>query len=251
MEMFLKEKEVKVLVLLSPSKTMDMAGAEVREVSLSDKTVDILNKIKTFSEDELSKNMKVKGKTLESVKRIYSNYDIAPSKKAIEAYSGFVFKEIHLDTEEKKDFVYNHFMILSALYGAIMGDTYIKEYRLDMLVKVLENPYKYWKEDVNNRIEGLMKEKKYSTILNLASNEFSKLLDRKRLEYRIVDVEFKENKDGVYKAVSTYAKKARGLMSNFIIDSKNIDIEVIKKFNLDNYSLNEELSSEDKLVFTR
>lgn len=240
-----------MLVLLSPSKTMDMSESIRKELTLSKKTMDILNEIKTFSQEELSKKMKVKGKTLESVVKIYSGYDSAPIKKAIEAYSGFVFKEIDLSNEEKKEFAYNHFMILSALYGGIMADTYIKEYRLDMTIKVLGNPYKYWEEEVNNTIFKVMKDKGYKIILNLASNEFSKLLDRKSLNYKIIDIEFKENKDGVYKSVSTYAKKARGLMSNFIIDSKTIDIEVIKKFNIDNYALNNILSTEDKLVFTR
>lgn len=253
MEMSIRRKENNVLVILSPSKTMDMSGAiDLPDYVVEEKTEELLKKLRTFSPEELSKAMKIKGKTLDSVVGIYKNYSQAPCKRALDAYSGFVFREIHLDTEEDKEYAYRHFAVLSALYGLVPADRYIREYRLDMTIKVLEeNPYTFWKDHINEALISYMEEIKDAAIINLASTEFSKLLDRKRLPGDIFDIDFKEEKDGKFKSVSAYAKKARGLMSNYIIKNKIERPEDLKGFSLEGYTFNEDLSSEKKFIFTR
>ena len=245
-----------MLVILSPSKTMDMTDAlDLQDNNFSEKTLFLLEKLKTFSPEDLSKTMKVKGKTLESVVGIYRNFDSSGYKKAIEAYSGAVFKGIELKnySKEDKNYLDDHFIILSAMYGVLPADSLIKEYRLDMTVKVLEegNLYNYWMDEVNSTLIDLMAKRGEDLLINLASTEFSKLIERKSFPYEIIDIDFKEDKDGKFKAVSTYAKKARGIMSNYIIKNKISLKEDLKKFKEEGYTFNEELSSEKKYIFTR
>lgn len=245
-----------MLIILSPSKTMDMNDStHIDNIHYSEKTSLLIKKLKTFSPEDLSNLMKIKGKTLNSVVDIYKNFDSAPYKRAIEAYSGFVFREIKVDeySQEERKYLDDHFLILSALYGALTPDSYIKEYRLDMTVKVYseENPYQYWKNEINDSLTNLMKSRREDLLVNLASNEFSKIIDRKTFSCDIIDIDFKEEKDGKFKAVSTYAKKARGLMSNFIIVNQIEKSDDLKNFKDEGYLYNKELSSDKKYVFTR
>ena len=244
-----------MIIILSPSKTMDMSEAELLENNFSEKTHSLVKKIKTFSKEELSKTMKIKEKILESTFDLYKNFDNAPSKSAIEAYTGFVFKGLKLKdySEDQRSFLDNHFVILSALYGCILPATKIKEYRLDMTMKLdsKENPYTFWNKEINSSLVSLMDNNKEKVLVNLASNEFSKIIDRKNFPFDVVDIDFKEQKDGKFKSVATYAKKARGIMSNYIIKNMILDKDDLKSFNEEGYFYNKELSSEKKYVFTR
>jgi cytoplasmic iron level regulating protein YaaA (DUF328/UPF0246 family) len=109
-------------------------------------------------------------------------------------------------------------------------------------MKVLKeiNLYKFWKDEINNYF------KDEDLIFNLASKEFSKIIDKP-----MITIDFKEYKNGSYKSVSSYAKKGRGMMLNYMIRNNIQSIEEIKKFNLDNYTYNKELSDNSNLVFTR
>lgn len=244
-----------MIIILSPSKTMDMNGAKLLKNNFSKKTDSLVKKIKTFSKEELSKTMKIKGKILESTFDIYKDFDNAPSKSAIKAYTGFVFKGLELNdySKDQKSFLDNHFIILSALYGCLLPTTKIKEYRLDMTMRLdsKENPYSYWNEEINSSLVSLMDNNKEDVLVNLASNEFSKIIDRKSFPFEIVDIDFKDQKDGKFKSVATYSKKARGIMSNYIIKNMILDKDDLKSFNEEGYSYNKELSSEKKYIFTR
>lgn len=245
-----------MIVILSPSKTMDMTNSIVLpQNNLSEKTLLLLEKLKTFSPEDLSKTMKIKGKTLDSVVDIYANFHTSGYKRAIEAYSGAVFKgmEVMEFSEEERSFLDKHFIVLSALYGVLPADSFIREYRLDMTVKVFEdeNLYTYWKEEVNHTLVKLMEKRGENLLINLASTEFSKLIDRKAFPYEIIDIDFKEERDEKFKSVSTYAKKARGIMSRYIVKNKIAQGEDLKSFKEEGYSFNQELSTDKKYIFTR
>ncbi len=245
-----------MIVILSPSKTMDMTNSiDLPQNNLSEKTLLLLEKLKTFSPEDLSKTMKIKGKTLDSVVDIYANFKTSGYKRAIEAYSGAVFKGIEVMefSEEERSFLDKHFIVLSALYGMLPADSFIREYRLDMTVKVFEdeNLYTYWKEEVNHTLVKLMEKRGENLLINLASTEFSKLIDRKTFAYEIIDIDFKEERDGKFKSVSTYAKKARGIMSRYIVKNKIAQGEDLKSFKEEGYSFNQELSTDKKYIFTR
>ncbi|MGB6129008.1 MAG: YaaA family protein [Psychrilyobacter sp.] len=233
-------------IIFSPAKSMDFSNSknEPLKINFTDKTNILLKTLKTLSLDEITKIMKVKGNTLNHVKDIYEKFEGANTKKAIKAYNGVSFKQLDLDNYDEIDlnFINTHLVILSALYGIIEPSNLIKEYRLDMNMKLLkdQNLYKFWKNEINEYF------KDEDLILNLASKEFSKLIEKP-----MITVNFKEEKGGLYKSVSTYSKKGRGMMLNYIIKNKITSTDEIKSFNSDGYSLNEKLSNKFNLIFTR
>jgi len=233
-------------IIFSPTKSMDFSDSakDPLKVNFTDKTIFLLKHLKTVSLDEISKIMKIKGNTLNHVKNIYENFDSSNTKKAIAAYNGVSFKQLELETYREKEFNFlnNHLTILSALYGVVEPSNPIKEYRLDMNMKLLkdETLYKFWKKEINDYF------KDDELIFNLASKEFSKIIEKP-----MITMDFKEKKEESYKSVSAYSKKGRGLMLNYIVKNKITSIDQIKRFNLDGYSLNDKLSDEFNLIFTR
>ena len=233
-------------IIFSPAKSMDFSNSmkDPLKIKFTDKTNLLLKSLKTLSLDEIAKIMKIKGNTLNHVKEIYENFENANTKKAITAYNGVSFKQLDLADYHEEEFAFldNHLLILSALYGVVEPSNLIKEYRLDMNMKLLKdrNLYNFWKNEVNEYF------KNDEFILNLASKEFSKLIEKP-----MVTIDFKEKKGDLYKSVSAYSKKARGMMLDYIIKNKITSMEKVKKFNLDGYSLNEKLSDKFNLIFTR
>jgi len=233
-------------IIFSPAKSMDFSNSikEPLKINFTDKTNFLLENLKILSQDEINKIMKIKGNTLNHVKNIYENFDSSNTKKAIAAYNGMSFKQLDLATYNEKEFKFldTHLIILSALYGVVEPSNLIKEYRLDMNMKLLkdENLYKFWKKEINDYF------KDDELIFNLASKEFSKIIEKP-----MITIDFKEKKEKLYKSVSAYSKKGRGLMLNYIVKNKITSTDQIKRFNLDGYSLNDKLSDEFNLIFTR
>ena len=176
------------------------------------------------------------------------------------AFDGAVYRGIASESFDKKDleFAQSNLRILSGLYGIIRPLDMIKEYRLEMGTKIkfktYRNLYNYWEDKLTKFIlEEIEKSYGDKVLINIASNEYSKVLDLKEINkvYKVINVEFKEKKGEEYKVVGTYAKKARGLLVNYIIKNKITNVEDIKLFDKDNYILNNELSSDTELIFTR
>ena len=233
-------------IIFSPAKSMDFSNSikDPLKINFTDKTNFLLKYLKTLSLDEITKIMKVKGNTLNHVKEIYENFEDSNTKKAIAAYNGISFKQLDLDNYNEKEFEFldSHLIVLSALYGILKPFDFIKEYRLDMNMKFLkdQNLYKFWKKEINDYF------KDNELIFNLASKEFSKIIEKP-----MITIDFKEKKEELYKSVSAYSKKGRGLMLNYIVKNKITSIDQIKKFNLDGYSLNHKISDKFNLIFTR
>ena len=233
-------------ILFSPTKSMNFldSGKDPLKINFPHKTNYLLKELKDLSLDEINKIMKIKGNTLNHVKNIYENFENANTKKAIRAYNGISFKQLSLDSYTKKEltFLDDHLIILSALYGLSEPSNLIKEYRLDMNMKFLKDQslYTFWKDKVNDYL------KDEELIFNLASKEFSKIIEKP-----IINIDFKEKKEDLYRSVSTYSKKGRGLMLDYIVKNNITSIDQIKKFDLDGYSLNNELSDKFNLIFTR
>lgn len=233
-------------IIFSPTKSMDFSNSIINpfQVNFTNKTNFLLEKLKPLSLDEIIKIMKIKGNTLNHVKSIYENFESANTKKAIIAYNGMSFKQLDLDSYTQKEFQFldTHLIILSALYGILEPSNLIKEYRLDMNMKLLKDQslYKFWKDDINDYFND------DEFIFNLASKEFSKIIKKP-----MITIDFKEKKEDLYKSVSTYSKKGRGMMLNYIVKNKITSIDQIKKFSLDGYSLNNKLSDKFNLIFTR
>ena len=175
----------------------------------------------------------------------YKNYEKEKSGNALVSYTGVAYKAIKIETFDKSDFEYleSHLVILSALYGILTPYINVKEYRLDMTNSIFENKslYEVWKSSVNEYFE------KEDIILNLASKEYSKLINSDKL----IDFEFWEDSNGKLKQVSTNSKKMRGFTLNYIVKNKISDVKKLRNITLDGYVFDEDMSDEKKFIYVK
>lgn len=243
-------------IIFSPSKEMreenifENKKIEFTESKFKDKTNILIGILKEKSLSEIENIMKLKGKLLNKTYKDIQDYDKLKFIPAISMYYGVSFKELNLEdySEKSLEYLKNNLLILSALYGVLLAFDLVKKYRLDMTMSIIDKGlYNFWKKDVNDYISNILS--KDEVLLNLASGEFSKLIDNKKIS--MINIDFKEEKDGAYESVSTYSKKARGQFLNYLIKNQIANLEDIKKIKLDGYSLNKDLSDEKNLIFTR
>ena len=243
-------------IIFSPSKEMreenifENKKIEFTEPKFKDKTNILIGILKEKSLSEIENIMKLKGELLNKTYKDIQDYDKLKFIPAISMYYGVSFKELDLEDYSEKSLKYlqNNLLILSALYGASLAFDLLKKYRLDMTMSIIDKGlYNFWKKDINDYISNILS--KDEVLLNLASGEFSKVIDNKKIS--MINIDFKEEKDGAYKSVSTYSKKARGKFLNYLIKNQIDNLEEIKKIKLDGYSLNKDLSDERNLTFTR
>ncbi|WP_338945953.1 YaaA family protein [Fusobacterium canifelinum] len=243
-------------IIFSPSKEMreenifENKKIEFTEPKFKNRTSILIDTLNKKSIDEIENIMKLKGELLNKTYKDIQDYNKLKSIPAISMYYGVSFKELELEDYSEKSLKYlkNNLLILSALYGASLAFDLLKKYRLDMTMSITDKGlYNFWKKDINDYISNVLD--KDEILLNLASGEFSKLIDNKKIP--MVNIDFKEEKDGAYKSVSTYSKKARGKFLNYLVKNQTDNLEEIKKIKLDGYSLNNGLSDEKNLIFTR
>ena len=243
-------------IIFSPSKEMreenifENKEIEFAESKFKDKTNILINTLKEKSISEIENIMKLKGELLNNTYKDIQDYNKLKYIPAISMYYGVSFKELNLEDYSEKSLKYlqNNLLILSALYGVSSPFNLIKKYRLDMTMSIIDKGlYNFWKKDINEYISNILDNDEI--LLNLASSEFSKLIDNKKIP--MINLDFKEEKDGVFKSVSTYSKKARGKFLNYLIKNQIDSLEEIEKINLDGYTLNKELSNAKKLIFSR
>ncbi|QQS87951.1 YaaA family protein [Fusobacterium canifelinum] len=243
-------------IIFSPSKEMreenifENKKIEFTEPKFKNRTSILIDTLNKKSIDEIENIMKLKGELLNKTYKDIQDYDKLKSIPAISMYYGVSFKELELEDYSEKSLKYlkNNLLILSALYGASLAFDLLKKYRLDMTMSITDKGlYNFWKKDINDYISNVLD--KDEILLNLASGEFSKLIDNKKIP--MVNIDFKEEKDGIYKSISTYSKKARGKFLNYLIKNQINNLEDIKKIELDSYSLNKDLSNNKDFIFTR
>ena len=149
------------------------------------------------------------------------------------------------------EFAQKNVRILSGLYGVLRPLDLIQPYRLEMGTKLSNaqgnNLYDFW----GSNISKILNEDEKKLIVNLASNEYFKAIDKKILKAQILDILFKEKKKDTYKVIGIYAKRARGLMINYIIRNRLNDAEALKDFSDEGYRFDNDLSSESSWVFLR
>lgn len=226
-------------VIVSPSKTMQFNNIDLDGIKpvFQSKTEEILKRLKSFTKEELGRIYRIKGDLLEKVYSNILDFDHIDENIAIRAYTGLVFKGLEIDSYDQEEWLYlnDTVIILSALYGLLTPNTLIKEYRLDF--SCMNDLYSLWK-DVGDFIN--------EPIINLASNEYSKMIKKK-----MINIGFRDFSNGKYKNIPTYSKQARGRMLNYLIKKQIDDVETIKLFSDLDYSYNSELSDEFNLIFTR
>lgn len=253
-----------MIILLSPSKTLDFQspthinyGSEPLFIKYSAKLIAILKKKKTAELKELMDiSFKLADLNAQRYKEWHLPFNERNAKPCIAAFMGDVYEGLkawELNDEQIK-FADNHVRILSGLYGLLKPTDVIMPYRLEMGVnlkgKKFNNLYEFWGEKLTNKVKSDLKESKAKVLVNLASAEYFKAI--KPLKgIKLITPFFMEFKNGEYKFISFNGKKARGLMTRYIIDKEIRDVEELKLFNYEGYLFNANKSSDDKWVFTR
>ena len=250
-------------VLLSPAKSLDFKSqlpTEKNSFLCFEKEAEYLNSIlKRKSPKDLSDLMSISSKIADL--NYERNHDWSlpftnkNARQAVYAFSGDVYRglDAYSIDNEKIDFMQNTVRIISGLYGFIKPLDLIQPYRLEMGTKLSfnnnKNLYEYWREKITNQLNSELTENE--PVLNLASNEYFKALDTKVIKSNVYTANFKQLKEGQYKTIAIFSKKARGMMTRFIIDNKISKISELKSFDYDGYVYDKDLSSERELIFSR
>ncbi len=254
-----------MLLVISPAKTLDFQSMEKQYstsfpsfLGLSTKLID---ELRNYKAQELESLMSISPKLADLNRERFLQWQLPftseNSKPAVFAFRGDVYTGLDVDslTETETLRLNKHLRILSGLYGVLRPLDGIQAYRLEMGTK-LENEkgntlYKFWGDLITNQINNDLIENKYEYLINLASNEYFKSIDKKQIKKPIITPVFKDYKNGTYKVISFYAKKARGFMTRFIIQNQINTIDGLKTFDQANYLFNNDLSTDTELVFTR
>ena len=232
-------------ILISPAKSLDFENNVETIISskpiFADQAHVINNTIKNLTAPDLSSLMSISPKLSElnwSRNQEFQKID-SKEKEAIFAFNGDVYDGIDANTINKSNHekLQNSLRILSGLYGILKPFDKIKAYRLEMGTKISingsKNLYDFWKENVTNSIVNEANENEI--IVNLASNEYFSVIDKSLISNTIVNPQFKDFKNGKLKIISFYAKKARGLMTRFLIDNDINSLSDIESFNSSGY----------------
>ncbi len=250
--------------LISPSKTLNFDHNNVNDLKTNCRLIDHTNELHkillNYSMNDLKKLMSVSDKIAElNYNRFKSWVDPSTSKsskQAIYAFKGDVYSGLDADsiTKNKYKFLQENLRIISGYYGLIRPFDKILPYRLEMGTKLVnsrgKNLYEFWGDNITNLLnDDILDEDNY--VINLASDEYFRSINTKKLKSKVITPIFKEFKNGTHKTIAIYAKKARGLMSRFIVDNNIQDTENLKIFNSEGYSFNSSLSDEYNYTFTR
>lgn len=251
-------------VILSPAKSLDFENARVEE---SIKTIPVFIEDSQYLVNKLRKYSPQKIKSLMSVSDdiAHLNFDrfqkwqypfSNEAKQAMFVFTGEAYRGLDANSMNQEEVLRANekLRILSGLYGILKPLDLMLPYRLEMGTSLKVTPtktnlYKFWGDKLSKELESEMG--KDEVLVNVASNEYSKALNLKKFGRRVITCSFKEERNGEYKAIMTFAKRARGLMTRYIIQENINNVEDLKGFDLDNYSYNDSISSEDEFVFTR
>ena len=250
-------------LVLSPAKSLNFESEIPTKITTSAcflKEAEHLNKIlKKKSGQELSKLMKISANlgqlNYERNQDWQLPFNASNSRQALFAFSGDVYKGLDAYTipESKFDKVQNTIRIISGLYGILKPMDLMQPYRLEMGTKFPvgknKNLYEFWRKKITSALNDELKDDEL--LLNLASVEYFKAIDKKVLKVPVINAIFKDFKNGEYKTIAIFAKIARGLMARYVVDSNANHINDIKGFNYGGYGFSETMSTETELVFTR
>lgn len=254
-----------MLIVVSPSKRLDykskLPNVDVTSIRFPQEAEMLSEVLKQYKPAELAQFMNISMNLANLNTDRHSKwqwpFEKGEARPALFAFKGDVYEGLDADSLTAKEIAYSQksLRILSGLYGVLRPLDEIMPYRLEMGTKLVTREgadlYEVWKERITDILNKDLKEAKFKVLLNLASQEYFRAVDTSKIEADIVTPVFKDYKNGAYKIISFYAKKARGLMTRFVIENKLKRVEDLKAFDSDGYYYNSELSNDKELVFTR
>ena len=254
-----------MITVISPAKTLDYESTvptkQLTTPIFKDDANKLVDKLKKLSVKKVKDLMNISDSLAQLNVQRFNNWNTAPAdsdlRQAIFAFKGDVYVGLDAYSLEQPsiDFAQNHLRILSGAYGILKPLDGIQPYRLEMgtsfSIQRKKNLYQYWGNRIAQQINAELESHNETVLVNLASNEYFKAVDQKALNADVVTPVFKDLKNGKYKVISFFAKKARGSMSRYIIDNRIEKKGDLLGFEADGYHYNASMSSENELVFTR
>ncbi len=259
-----------MLLLISPAKKLDFESVAQTDLftlpDFLDKSQELIDTLLPYSTEQLGKMMKISQNLSALNYQRYHDWHTPfngqNAKQAISTFKGDVYTGMNVESFDNSqlEFAQQHLRILSGLYGLLRPLDLMQPYRLEMGTKLPNNQgknlYEFWGDNITIAINEQLKNTQSKYVINLASHEYFKSVKTQLLDTPIITPIFKELRiDKVngnhYKIISLLAKRARGMMSAYILKNKITDINKIKNFNEANYAYNEELSEGNNWVFTR
>jgi len=254
-----------MLMVISPAKTLDYETPPITERFTLPQHLDhsqqLIELLRDYSPAQISELMHLSDKLAALNVARYGSWtaEFTPdnAKQALLAFKGDVYTGLNVDdfTDDDLLFAQQHLRMLSGLYGLLRPLDLMQPYRLEMGTKLV-NPrgkdlYAFWGERISDWLNEALREQGDDVLLNLASNEYFSSVKRKALNARVIDVDFKDMKNGQYKIISFYAKKARGLMARWVIKERIAKPEQLSAFDYEGYRFSADDSSANHLVFLR
>ncbi len=250
-----------MLLILSSAKTLVFDDAftvpETTQPIFQEESDFLVNSLQTFSSKDLEKLLGVSESLANLNYQRFQSFNTSQKQTSILAYRGDVFKQLELERFKDKDYLFaqDHLRIISGLYGILRPLDEMSPYRLEMSTRLktqkADNLYKFWTEKVTQRLNNELQEHQTQVLLNLASDEYSRIINSKQFNYPILKVSFKEMRNGKLKTIGITAKKSRGLMTNWIIQHQIDDPSELKNYSGLGYHYDESLSSEQEMVFIK
>lgn len=257
-----------MLFLLSPAKSLDYesplpAGLarKATEPAFHDRAAELITVLKPLTAKKIAGLMDLSDKLADLNAARYAAWSpkatAANSRPAVLAFNGDVYEGLDAKTLTPKqlEWAQEHVCILSGLYGVLRPLDWMQAYRLEMGTS-LPNPkgnnlYKFWGPQIAQYLNERLAQDKSPVVINLASQEYFKSVDRKTLQARVVECVFEDYKGGKYKVISFFAKRARGLLARYAIQKQIKNPEKLKEFDLDGYAFAATVSEPDRWVFRR
>ncbi len=254
-----------MLTVISPAKTLDYDTPPVTErftLPLHlDHSQELIEQLRAMSPAQISELMHLSDKLAGLNAARFGSWTPAftpeNAKQALLAFKGDVYTGLDAQTLTEDDLSYaqDHLRMLSGLYGLLRPLDLMQPYRLEMGTKLAnargKDLYAFWGTRISEWLNEALAEQGDDVLLNLASNEYFSAVKRSALKARVINVDFKDLKNGQHKIISFYAKKARGMMSRFVIEERISDPTQLKQFEVQGYYYSAEQSKAEHLVFLR
>ena len=253
-----------MLMIISPAKTLDYESPLATETHTQpdflDDACELIDQLKELEPHQVSNLMSISDKlgqlNAERFQCWHTPFTPDNARQAVLAFKGDVYTGLDAESFSEEDFSFaqKHLRILSGLYGLLKPLDLMQPYRLEMGTR-FENTrgkdlYAFWGSKITEALNQLLASDD-KVLVNLASNEYFKSVQKKHLDARLVTPQFKDWKNGQYKMISFYAKKARGLMCRYAIQNRITQADDLKGFNLDGYYFSEDQSDNNNWVFLR
>ncbi|PIJ50281.1 peroxide stress protein YaaA [Erwinia sp. OLTSP20] len=254
-----------MLLVISPAKTLDyespLATSRFTQPELLDQSQKLIKVARRLTPAEIASLMHISDKLALLNANRFNDWqpDFSPenARQAVLAFKGDVYTGLQAETfsDDDFDFAQQHLRMLSGLYGVLRPLDLMQPYRLEMGIR-LKNPagndlYSFWGDIITNKLNDALARQGDDILVNLASDEYFKAVRTAKLQARIIKPVFLDEKNGKFKVISFYAKKARGLMSRFIIQHKISQVEQLQTFDLEGYRFDASGSTDDELIFRR